>query len=415
MDFSKYGLRVPDTLLPKNEIDWLKWSVIACDQYTSQIKYWDDVEKLVGESPSTLRLIWPEAWLETSLGIHDPNSIKGKMCEYLDMDLFKSVKGFIHTKRTLRSGIIRKGLIANIDLECYEFNPKIKALIKSTEGTIINRLPARIDVREKAELEVTHVMILVDDIDNLLMNTIDNLEKKELYNFELMMDSGHITGYLIDYKDEGLIAKCFDSILEKNRTTTLFGVGDGNHSLAAAKTHWENIKGSLSKDELLSSPARYAMVEIVNLYDMGLEFEPIHRIIKSNNPQLFMDEVIREFKIIGDVSFKPTIDAFHYKYCIDGITSDLYVTCDYSLAITALQEIIDKLSETTLDFELDYIHGEDVVKKLSVKNVLGIILSDFKKSGLFKTIEKGKVLPRKSFSIGLAHEKRFYLECRTIK
>ena len=415
MEFSKYGLQVPKTLLPKSNVDWTKWSVIAVDQYTSQMEYWDEVDRMVGNAPSTLRLVWPEAWLESDKNSHNPDSIKSKMHEYMRSDIFEEKTGFIHTQRTLRNGEVRSGLVANIDLECYEFNPKEEALIKSTEGTIVTRLPARIDVREKADLEVTHVMLLIDDRQNLLMRMLDSLDKDIIYDFDLMMNSGHIIGNLVSKKDEAQIAVCLEKIIAKNRSKTLFGVGDGNHSLAAAKSHWENIKGSLSREELLLHPSRFAMVEIVNLYDRGLGFEPIHRIVKSDNADLFFEKLIEEFKQIGEVSPGPISDAFHYKYCLRGKTHDIYLSCNYSLAITALQETIDNIAKTDSHIIVDYIHGEDVVKQLSSGNVLGIILPDFQKSGLFKTIEKGKVLPRKSFSMGMAHEKRFYLECRFIK
>ena len=177
MDFSKYGLQVPKTLLPKGNVDWTKWSVIAVDQYTSQIEYWDEVDRMVGNAPSTLRLVWPEAWLESDKNSYNPDSIKSKMNEYMRSDIFEVKTGFIHTQRTLRNGEVRSGLVANIDLECYEFNPKEEALIKSTEGTIVTRLPARIDVREKADLEVTHVMLLIDDRQNLLMEMLDRIDK----------------------------------------------------------------------------------------------------------------------------------------------------------------------------------------------------------------------------------------------
>ena len=391
-----------DIMLPKNA-DLTKWSVVACDQYTSQPEYWEAAEKLVGDSPSTLNLVYPEAFL--SQGDTRIEKINETMKNYCEQGLFSTYKDcLIYTERTLSGGRVRKGVVGAVDLEEYDFNKGAKSAIRATEGTVLERIPPRVKIRENAPLELPHVMLLVDDKEESLIEQIEKGEK--LYDFELMADGGNLAGWLV--KDCDSFLEKLDSFAQKAPDGLVFAVGDGNHSLATAKTCWENLKASLTEEERENHPARFCLVEIENIHDDVLEFEPIHRVVFGlEDDEVFVGELMEE---LGCTDKK---EGGQEIVVVKGdVSRKLYMHNTSSpLSVGTLQKYLDSLS-----LEVDYIHGEDVVEKLSEKEgAVGFLLPKPEKSSLFETVIKDGALPRKTFSMGEANEKRFYMEAKAIK
>ena len=311
-----------DILLPE-KADMSKWAVIACDQYTSEPEYWEDVTKIVGNNPSTLRVTLPEIYLEESNVTERIEEVNREMKKLLDNDFFKSFKdSLIFVERTQADGRIRKGLIGKVDLEDYSFAKDSQTLIRATEGTVLERIPPRVRVRENAPLELPHIMLLIDDDKKQIIEELANKlsESDKVYVTDLMKNGGHIKGYKLN--DE-LIEKVFDGMSEladkeeferkynvKDKGVLLFSVGDGNHSLATAKTCYENLKKTLPKEEYENHPARYALVEVVNLHSEALDFEPIHRVVFGVNPE----HMIEEFKKIYETSEEGEGQIIEYVY-----------------------------------------------------------------------------------------------------
>lgn len=409
--------RTADILIPNN-IDNTKWSVVACDQYTSEPEYWKRVESEVGDAPSALKITFPEVYLEDGKGDERIADINDTMKKYLDDGIFREISDtFIYVERDLGDGRIRKGLVGAIDLEDYDFNKGSVSYVRATEGTVLERIPPRVKIRKNAVLELPHIMILIDDAQKTV---IEPLEKKKdgfekLYDFDLMQDSGHLCGYAVSGGAANEVCSALNKIgenAESKGNTLVFAVGDGNHSLATAKTCWENIKKDLSEEERKVHPARFALVELVNIHDSSLEFEPIHRVVFGACPS----ELIEAFmKYYGGASFKDN-GGQHIKYMYADTEGDLYVSnAPSQLAVGTLQKFLD---EYTADngAKVDYIHGEEVVRALSKQDGnIGFILPAMEKSDLFVSVEKDGALPRKTFSMGEAKEKRFYFECKRIK
>lgn len=408
-------------LIPKNA-DLSKWSVVACDQYTSEPEYWESVEKNVGDNPSALNIVFPELYLKD-----EPEKriekINKTMAEYLASDLFSELSdSFVLTVRKQRDGRERTGIVGVVDLECYSFKKGEGTPIRATEGTVLERIPPRVKIRENAPLELPHILLLIDDEKRTVVEPVaakkDSLEK--IYDFDLMMDSGHLTGYRIDDADSVFDALSDlanpDTFKEKYDTDSddvlIYAVGDGNHSLATAKTCWENLKPSLSDEEKETHPARFALVEVMNIHDEALEFEPIHRVVFDVNPEEMMEEF---FKFYPETSTEDN-GGQHIRYIIGDKATDIYVkNADSNLAVGTLQNFLDSYIKEN-GGEVDYIHGADVVKKLSNDaNTIGFLLPAMEKSELFPTIIKDGALPRKTFSMGEAWDKRFYLECKKIR
>ena len=398
-----------DILIPENA-DMQKWSVVACDQYTSEPDYWKRVESFVGGAPSTLKMILPEIYLEAADSAERIEKINKTMRDYLKEGLFKCLQNsFVYVERTLPDGKVRKGIIGAVDLEEYDYSVGSRSLIRATEGTIISRIPPRLKVRKNAALESPHILILIDDKEKTVIEREDKSALEKIYDFDLMENSGHIAGYLI--KDTAAVLERFNALSEKvdRENPLFFAVGDGNHSLATAKAHWEELKKTLSPEELRDHPARYALAEIENLHDDSLVFEPIHRVVFDCDEE----DLIKELKSFYDISEngggqKITI--------VKGDKKQTLFIKDpkSSLPVGSLQIFLDKyIAEKGL--KTDYIHGDDVVGKLSEKKGnLGFILPAMDKSELFPTVMKDGALPRKTFSMGEACEKRFYLEMRKI-
>lgn len=409
--YEKVSFFPTDILLPK-DVDMNKWSVVACDQYTSQPEYWEDVKNIVSDSASTYNLVLPELYLNGNDVDEKIKDINTKMQKYVENGVFTKYKNsFVYVERTMNNGKVRRGIVGAIDLENYKFEPGNTAMIRATEGTVLERIPPRVRVRENACLELPHVMLLIDDTQDLVFGSIDKTSLEKVYDFELMKDSGYLRGWKIS--DCEVIADKMKELYEKNfkqNNTMLYAVGDGNHSLATAKACWENIKKSGVGVE--NHPARYALVEIENIHDSALEFEPIHRILLDCDA----DDLLKELDNYCGVSETGNENDQQISSVIKGKVTKLYIKNPTSnLAVGTLQNFLDKYIEKT-NCTIDYIHGDDVVADLSMKdNSIGFLLPSMEKSDLFKTIITDGILPRKTFSMGEACDKRFYVEARKIK
>ena len=407
--FLKLGFIPCDILLPKTN-DFTKWSVVACDQYTSQPDYWDKVKETAGNDLSTLNMIYPEIYLNEENGEKRIENINNTMKEYLETGVFEEIKNsFIYVERTVAGGKVRKGLVGAIDLEMYDYEKDSKAFVRATEGTVKERIPPRVKIRKNAPLELPHIMLLIDDEKDLVFGSVEKGEK--VYDFDLMMESGNIKGYKVAPTDK--IADAFGVLrdAQDKDNTLLFAVGDGNHSLATAKECWNLIKANLTEEEAKTHPARYALVEVVNIHDSSLEFEPIHRIVFNVNADEMLDALMKFYPTANFESGSQQFDIV-----VGGISKTIYIKEPaFELAVGSLQNFLDAYVKEHAEAEIDYIHGDDVTIDLSKKeNSVGFILSSMAKGDLFKSVRADGALPRKTFSMGEAFEKRFYLECRKI-
>ena len=405
------GVRPCDILIPQDKQTFEKWSVIACDQYTSQPEYWENVSRFTSGTPSTLDIIFPEVYLEDGEPDERILNINRKMEEYLKSDIFQTIKdSFILVDRSFPGEKSRKGLVMAFDLDKYDYAPHASSLIRATEGTVLDRIPPRVRIRANAPLEVPHIMILIDDPGKTVIEPLFNKNLPDVYDFELMQLSGHIKGYAVSEEDDILQVLYALKKLCNGDDPLLFAVGDGNHSLASAKVHWESIKKDITPQEALTHPARYALAELVNLHDDGLVFESINRICFNTDPQEFLKEFKEYFSKKSETGI---IQKFKFSYA--GLSGEIDIpNCEHTLEIGTLQEFLDYKSSNS-DIKIDYIHGEDIVHELSAKpNSIGFLLPAMNKNDLFKSIAASGVLPRKTFSMGESFEKRFYFECRKI-
>lgn len=402
-------------LIPKDNIDLSRWSVIACDQFTSQPKYWEDLKNYVGSKPSTLKLILPEAFLGGNMA-DKIAKINAEMKKYVQEDIFRVIdSGMILVERTTPYSPRRLGLVVAIDLEKYSFNISDNSLIRASERTILERIPPRVKIREKAPLELPHTMLLLSDPDfTVIEEAYKSGEKELVYDFELNQGGGHIKGY--ELKNPQKVLESFRKISTpeaikktcKSCEGFMLAVGDGNHSLAAAKVNWNNIKRELPESQRANHPARFTLVEIVNLYDDGLQFHPIHRVVKNADIKKIITALKNEFSIEK------------------GSTEIIYnsnesvivpVPIDPLDAIESIQKFLDDMKLEDESIILDYVHGDDNLREIvsTVPDSLGIKLPPIKKENFFEALSARKVLPKKSFSIGEATEKRYYLEAKFIK
>ena len=394
-----------DILLPSKEIDLTKWSVVACDQYTSQPEYWEETKNIVGDAPSTLNIVFPEVYLGEGEG--RISKINAKMQKYLEDGVFDEYKNIlIYVERLQGDGRIRRGIIGTVDLDEYDFSKSSKSLIRATEGTVLERIPPRVKIRENAPLELPHILILLNDETDEVIKKPENCEK--LYDFELMQKGGHIKGYKISDGDADKIIGKINEMAETAYGNLLFAVGDGNHSLATAKTCWENLKKTLSPEEQKRHPARYCLVEIENIHQEAIDFEPIHRVVFGVNPQRMIDEIKEYYPETSEVDN----GGQHIKYVFGSIEGDLYIKNSASeLAVGTLQKFLD-----SKEYKIDYIHGNDTAKTLAKNdNNIAFLLPKPDKNDLFKAVIKDGALPRKTFSMGEANDKRFYFEAKRIK
>lgn len=417
-----------DILLPafsKDSEKMKKWSVVACDQYTSEPEYWEEAEKCVGDSASTLRLTIPEIYLNDADIDERIKKTNEVMAEYVKADIFTEHKNtYIYVERTLKNGVKRLGIVGAVDLEDYDYSKESQTKIRATEGTVISRIPPRLKVRKDAPVELPHIMMLIDDIDCDIIES--NAEKtadfEMVYDFDLMQDSGHITGYkMSDEAMEALDKKlaALDNLdafnkkygVEKN-SPLIYAMGDGNHSLATAKAYYENLKKEIGEENAKNSPARFALCELVNLHDKSLEFEAIHRVVFGACGKAFMEAFEKEYNVSRDENAKGQ----SFIFVFDGKKEKVTVTNPKEyLTVATVQKFMDAYFEKC-EGEIDYIHGEDVVLKLCEdKNNFGIIFDAMDKSDLYKSVILDGALPRKTFSMGEACDKRFYTEARKIK
>ena len=422
--FKKLGFYPADILLPDGA-DMTKWAVVACDQFTSQPEYWQAVEDTVGDAPSALRLILPEAKLNDANVDEHIADINASMKKYLDGGVFRTLEDtLIYIERTQSDGKVRHGLIGMVDLEQYDFTPGSGALIRATEGTVLSRIPPRVRVRKDAPIELPHVMLLIDDPEGTVIEplTAGSGKMERLYDFDLQQGGGHLkgwklTGEQVDGVADALEGLCSDVEMEKKYGMSgvaplLFAVGDGNHSLATAKQCYENLKKVTPESEWASLPARYALVEVVNNHDDALGFEPIHRVLFDVNH----DDFMAAFKAAYPNAYEGKGEGHVIEVVWEG--HDGYVTVPdpkVQLAVGTLQGVIDEYLKSHSG-EVDYIHGDEVTKELGSKpGNMGFLLPAMGKEQLFKTVMADGVLPRKTFSMGHAQDKRYYVEARKIK
>ncbi|NLW10111.1 MAG: DUF1015 domain-containing protein [Firmicutes bacterium] len=430
------GLYLPEILLPRADVDLRKWAVIACDQYTSEPEYWQRVEEFVGDSPSTLHMILPECYLEEGESDRRINRIHSVMRQYLEEKILSpQPPGLILVDRKTPYAS-RNGLLVAVDLEQYSYEKTTDSLIRATEETILNRLPLRVKLREGALLDLPHLLLLINDPDERVIEPVAQARERlpKLYDFDLMMDSGHLAGYRVD--DRELLAgiagglKKLIAAEEKNGDRLLLIVGDGNHSLAAAKAVWEKLKKNLPEEARHRHPARFSLVEIINLYDRGLHFEPIHRLLVNIEPGEFFSALQSYYQNRCFVDFFPDRAGMekalrvkeeergnHRIGFIQERRFGVITIRDAApvAAIVTLQPFLDDFTARHPQVKMDYIHGEEAVTKLGSRpGNLGFYLPPFDKTSLFPSISTSGALPKKAFSIGRAEEKRFYMESRAL-
>jgi len=410
-----------DILMPDfSRVNGEKWAVVACDQYTSEPEYWQNVEQAVGEEPSTLRLTLPEIYLESAE--ERVPQIQKTMQEYVRELLIAHKNKMIYLERTQSNGRVRRGLIGLVDLEQYDYNKGSTSLIRATEGTVLERIPPRLAVRRGATLELPHVMLLIDDPQKTVIEPIAAraAQLEVAYDFTLMQKSGSVKGYFVDSVGIGRVTNAIEELISPEQQAKkygegvaplLFAVGDGNHSLATAKAAYEEIKQSHG-EKALYHPARYALAELVNLHDEALHFEPIYRVLFDVDPDDVLAELEKySFSLAGSVA--PQQARFLSKFRKG--TIHFGAPCE-QLVVGTLQTFIDRYLAAHPEAHVDYIHGSKTVEALAAKeNAVGFTFAGMEKDQLFSTVMRDGALPRKTFSMGAAADKRFYLECRKIK
>lgn len=443
MIFEKIGVQVPKILLPKEGTDMRKWAVIACDQYTSDRNYWQRLEQQTAGALSTLPLIFPEVYLEDEDADDRINSINRTMERFLaDGSLVEQPEGFVLVDRKTSEVESRKGLILALDLEQYDYNKGAQSLIRATEGTILDRLPPRIKVRENAPIELPHIMVLIDDPQCTVIEPLFNEQLETVYDFDLLENGGHLKGYRVDRPElinqvAAALEKLADPAAYRAKyqvddAVMLYAMGDGNHSFATAKAIWERLKEEAEdKAAIMQHPARYALVELVNVHDQGLEFEAIHRVLFNTDAELLkqrMEAFFAErgtpmtFTVCDNLAEAEALAAqAENAHAFPAIIAGQFGVCsvadpEYTLVVATLQACLDQFLKDNDSARIDYIHGTQPVTDLGrTANAAGFYLPAISKHDLFKTIILDGALPRKTFSMGEADEKRFYLECRKIK
>lgn len=446
MVFDTIALQVPNILLPRKGVNLQHWAVIACDQYTSDSEYWEKLKRAIGDSPSTLNLIYPEVYLEEPRPESRIAAINSSMQQYLDQGVLEEQPpGFILIDRETSEVPSRKGLMVALDLEAYDYNEGASSLIRATEGTILDRLPPRIRVRKNAPIELPHIMVLIDDPEKTVIEPLFKHDLQPVYDLELNCNGGHLRGWRVDGEQD--ITAVIDALTQladpdkfakrydvQDQPVVLYAMGDGNHSFATAKAIWEELKqAAADREAIMNHPARYVLIELVNIHDPGLEFEAIHRVVFDCEPAQLLAAMADFYKEQGS-----SLELFR---CADRVELAARQACETKegrhlipfvdakgagllsidqpelhLAVATLQSFLDRYMEKTGDARIDYIHGEEPVTRLgSQRGNIGFYLPAISKHDLFKTIILDGALPRKTFSMGEADEKRFYLECRRIK
>ena len=421
----KKYLYAADILLPDFDSDSFgKWATIACDQFTSEPEYWEGAKDTVAGAPSTLSLILPEVYLDRRDELTP--RIHATMERYLATVLKdRERNGMIYLSRVQSDGAVREGIVACIDLEEYNYEKGSDSLIRATEGTVLERIPPRVAVRRGAPLELPHVMLLIDDPKETVIEPIgrESSDYETAYDFDLMLEGGHVTGKWIPASRYEGLNRALEALIEKDALATrygdsgipplLFAVGDGNHSLASAKAYYEEVKAELGADAAKDHPARYALIELVNLHSPALKFEPIYRVVFGAE----REDLLSALRMYADSGSRPKNDR---------LQSIIWVTEDEEGALTlknpssnlpvgSLQLFLDEYVKNHPEVTIDYIHGEDTLKALSRNGAVGFLFSGMEKNALFETVIYDGSLPRKTFSMGHARDKRYYLESRKIR
>ena len=447
------GVHFPKILLPApSKVDFKKWAIVACDQYSSEEDYWARVEALVGDSPSTLRLTFPEVYLDKGKDEEIIAGIKASMASYEAHGIFSETQtnGVVFVERTLHSGVLRRGIVLAIDLECYSFHSQSKSVVRATEKTIESRIPPRLKIRKSAPLELPHVIVLIDDVDDVVISSLAAhcSPETEIYETELMEHSGHLKGFWIDSQPAlAELATNLESLASEGPNPLLFAVGDGNHSLATAKTLWEEIRAEAETAGNLDSvmkthPARYALVEVQNCRDPTLVFEPINRlllgvdggaatlltdlkeyftqsgqgpVVIGEGEDVFHD-VVNEAPASGET--KSSGKAQSVAYVVEGKRGSITISNPKkTIAVASMTDFLDSWLETHPTTKIDYVHETTAIDRFCVKESpenIGFVFSAMDKADLFKSVVADGVLPRKTFSMGNSHDKRFYFEGRHI-
>lgn len=402
-----------DILLPDFEkTEGSRWSVIACDQFTSENEYWEETEKTVGDAPSALRLILPELYLGKNDG-ERIDAIHKAMDDYKKNVLKVHKDSMIYLRRTCPTGKVREGLIGKIDLEAYDYNKGATTPVRATEGTVLSRIPPRVKVRRGASLELPHVMLLVDDAENRLFSLLGEKRGERAYAFPLMQGGGAVEGFFVSNEVQEAALSVLDGL--GGQDGLVFAVGDGNHSLASAKAYYEEIKASLGEEKAKNHPARYALAEIVNIHSEALVFEPIYRVVFGANK----DDLLSEMKKFadaqsGDIPAQSVTVVYQEKSeeCKEVFA---FPVGAHTLTVGTLQIFLDEYIKKNEGVEVDYIHDESSLLSLaSREGAVGFLFDGMKKEELFSAVAHDGALPRKTFSMGVAREKRYYLEAREI-
>lgn len=395
-------------LIPQN-VDMQKWAVVACDQFTSEPKYWQQLEKFVGDSPSALKLTLPEIYLSDTE--NRTAAINKNMTEYLEKGILQPIDGFVLVEREVEFGKNRIGLVLSVDLESYDWR-RVRCPIRATEDTIVERLPARVRIRKGAAIELPHILLLIDDKEKTVIEPLyaKKEELKKLYDFELNMGGGHIAGYQVEDTDEVVqkLSALADKSVQESKygwdAGLLFAVGDGNHSLAAAKSWWEQLKPTLSDEQKTNHPARFALCEVVNIYDEAMLFEPIHRVM-LNAGSGFVDALKKQLS--GNGQLRLFTKDKEYTIAAPEKSSE---------TIKAVQQFIEEYVRD-IGGAVDYVHGDDHLEEVVENNEdsVGILMPYFAKEELFDYVLNVGNLPKKAFSIGGPEFKKYYLEAKSIK
>uniref|UniRef100_A0A7C3IJR1 DUF1015 domain-containing protein n=1 Tax=Gracilinema caldarium TaxID=215591 RepID=A0A7C3IJR1_9SPIR len=435
------GTKIPDILLPNKHIDLQSWAVIACDQFTQDRAFWDGLAKQIGDKASLLSMIFPEIYLEDPDKADRIAKIRASMQKAISSSYFdEPIHGMVYVERSTPHHACRRGLVLALDLERYDWHPEARPLIRATEGTVQERLPPRIEIRRGAPLESPHIIVLIDDPERRLVEGLGERAKTKpsRYKTQLLANAGNITGWVLDtqgdfeYLAAELERLVRQAIIRDGRTNPsaepfLYAVGDGNHSLATAKAVWEEYKKAHQHEaDIMEHPARYALVEIENIYDEGIDFEPIHRIVFGTDLQE-MEQLLQK-ELSAQISLVPSLESL-----MDLLSATPAHTIQYGLvsqeglrlvsipgtaiATAPLQPVLDRfIAEKKGKAFIDYIHGDRETAALALAEAdrIGILLPPVGKGDLFLTVGKSGPLPRKSFSMGEGIEKRFYLECRRL-
>ncbi len=408
---NKHLFTPADILLPKKDFE--KWSVIACDQFTSRLDYWEEAADLVGEAPSTLKLIYPEVYLGKTDKSEVTKSINSEMVKYLESGVYNEYKNaFIYVERVQSDGKMRAGLVGAVDLNEYDYREGSTSKVRATEKTVLERIPPRVEIRKGAVTELPHVLMLMDDINNTIIEPLGEMAKDskltKLYDFTLMLGGGSIKGYLVPKELNEAIAEKIEALGERHSGITL-AVGDGNHSLASAKDCYELDPENVSS---------YALCELVNIHTPALEFEPIYRTVEGCDPASLFAAFKQYLVDSGaEISDSEISGGQRIRFVFGGEEKEIFIKePPHVLAVGTVQLFLDSYLKNGGAGEIDYIHGEDEVKNIASKDsACGFIYDGMSKSELFTAVEKEGVLPRKTFSMGHARDKRYYTEVRKIR